>query len=328
MSDNQLKQIKEKVEIPKLRLWLVWLFLFVIPSALTVVVFDSIKEEYAYFAHTELIAKSYDIIKKYNETIVPESFMKLQIEDIKKINLANSEESLKKEIDNILCGESLFSVFFDKEVKGIKYVKSNNIQKFPFPFLKNYIGKYIKAYFDKETDKDKIDEYYEAQKLFGNFLQQFFKTVTGITISRDEVAKNFSILFDGELYFIFGFFDKPNDNYYGFFIVMKGCDFSFHKMLERIHEKFPNVKLVFREIDINKVYDNPASFYSGIKKTSKGNYIIAPTDMKFARHVLHSGKVSLNEGYGKLFPFIQYYIPTEYYEEDIRKSSKIITYSA
>ena len=63
MSDK-IKQIKRKTKIPQIRLWLIWLFLFVFPCIMALVGFEIYCKKNAYFVRTDLIHKAYEDIKK------------------------------------------------------------------------------------------------------------------------------------------------------------------------------------------------------------------------------------------------------------------------
>ncbi len=127
MLKNNTTEINEKIEIPKLRLWLIWLFLFVLPSLATVMGFKYYSEEYSYFTNTDLTASAFETIRKYNSSIIPENFMEEQLKKLKHLNLNISHEELKKEIDKTLCGETLFCVFFDEEIENLTPIKSSNL---------------------------------------------------------------------------------------------------------------------------------------------------------------------------------------------------------
>ena len=330
MSDNKTTQINEKIEIPKMKLWSVWFFLFVLPTVIAIISFNYFKEEYLYFQETKILFESYEKVKNYNEIIIPETFLESQLTNIKKLKTDLSAKELKEQIDQIICGESLFCLFFDENSKNVENIKSNVPLKVslnvPITFLKNQIS--ILKNDLNNASESQIIKYDETQIQMGATLQKLFKTASTITITKNKIAKNFSVIFGGELYFIFITFDKPSKNIAGFFAVLRGQDFSFHKMLETLHPSFPDMRIVYREIDINKTEKNLEKFHCGIKKSKGDNYLIAPTKPIFARHVLHGGSEKLITGYGNLFPFIEYRIPKEKYLEPLRRSSRQINYIA
>jgi class 3 adenylate cyclase len=332
MSKNNTTEINEQIEIPKLRLWLIWLFLFVLPSLATVNGFKYYSKEYSYFTDTDLIASAFEIIRRYNHSIIPENFMEDQIKKLKKLNLNISHEEMKKEIDKTLCGETLFCIFFDEKLEKLTTVKSptlNIIKNIPSNYIKLNLKKIVNT--DKTKDKnisERVLKFNEAQSQLGIAFQQMFKTITSITFSSNKVAKNYSVINGGELYFILCEFDKPINNNGGFLAVMRGREFSFHKMLEKLHVDYPNIRIIFKEIDINKASQNPEKFYSGIKKGKKGLYIIEPTSSVFARHVLHGGTEKLIEGYKHLFPMIEYHIPIDEYQQRLNKIETYLKFIA
>ena len=116
MSANNTNQIKKQIEIPKLKLWLIWLFLFVLPSLATVIGFKYYSKEYSYFTDTDLTTSAFETIRRYNTSIIPENFMEEQISKIKLLDSNCSPEALKDQIDSILCGKTMLCVFFDENV--------------------------------------------------------------------------------------------------------------------------------------------------------------------------------------------------------------------
>ncbi len=341
MSENNTNQINKKIEIPKLRLWLIWLFLFVIPVLASVVVFNYYTQEYYYFTNTNLISTSFETIRRYNASVIPENFMEQRINIIRQLDSTLSYKDLNKEIDKILCGNTLFTIFFDENIDKLTIEKVDNTDlpiNIPINITKMNIKKLLTSYHSliqktEENNDEKTQEkntliFNEAQNQLGIILQKMLKTMTTVTISSNKIAKNYSIIYGGELYFIFCEFDKPSKNNIGFLAVMRGRDFSFHKMLEILHKDYPDIKIIFREIDINKSTENQEKFYSGIKNTPTGISIIAPVSIKFVRHVIHGGSDEIIEKYNKLLPMLEYRIPIEKYYADIKDKEKKLNYSA
>ena len=327
MSDK-IKHIKRNIKIPKVRLWFIWFFLFVFPCIIALFGFEIFSKKYAYFFKTDLINKAFENINKYNETIIPENFLEKQLKAIQSLNTSLPFEILKNEIDKEMCGESLFCLFFDENVEKISILKSNNasndIKNLPVYFFKKHIKNIIEKELELGSKKEDLINAYETDEQFSFLLQQLFKTATNITIHLNKVSKNFSVKYDGELYFIFCKFNKPSKNCMGFFAVIQGKYFNFHKMLEKLNTDFSQIKIVFKEFDINETEKKPEIFHSGIRKDKEGLHIIAPASAKFIRHVLHSGSASLNQKYGKFFPFIDYYIPIWRYWENVNNRMNII----
>jgi class 3 adenylate cyclase len=328
MSDN--KQITDKIELPKFRLWLIWFMLFVFPSIAAIVGFKSFSNKYSFFGQTDLISNSFERIKEYDRKIVPETFLENQLKIIRNFDTNQSAQFLKENIDKTLCGETLLCFFFNKYGNKTINIKSQKLDKiiknFPNAFIKKHINLILEAKNSNESTKTKKIK--DAITKFGNTLQQLFKTITPITISENKISKNYSIMSQGELYFIFCLFDNPSKDYQGFLAVMRGKEFSFHKMLELLHHSYPEIRIIFRDIDVEKTYNNPEKIHSGIKQTRNGLYIISPTNLFFARHVVYGGSDEIISQYGNLLPFIEYRIPTENINNFIDNINKYINYIA
>jgi hypothetical protein len=308
-----------------MRLWLIWLLLFVFPSLATIIAFNSFSHRYRYFEKTDLISNAFERIKEYKTKTVPENFLEEQLSQVKKLNPNQPLQELKSNIDRILCGETLFCSFFDKQLAQTTIIKSpiceQMIKNLPNSLLKKNIKNIIDNSFSNTIDQAKI----KADKAkFGNLIQLLFKSITPVTINLDKVSRNYSVLFGGELYFVLCLFDGTNQNCSGFFAVLRGKDFSFHKMLEKLHNSFPEIRTIFREVDIEKSFYNPEKLHSGIKSTKNGLYIISSADLKFARHVVYGGSDQIISKYGHLLPFIEYRIPSEKYEKKIQKRNNQI----
>ena len=327
MSENKALKISKKIEISKPLLWLIWFFLFILPSALAIVGFNYFKDEYLYFSQSDLINLAFNNIRAYNEAIVPEAFLEERIKELKEINPSQSLDSLKKQIDNKLCGETLFCMFFDEKAEKTTIIKSTEGKNISINFLKKYFSKLIKAY---SSDKD--EDINKEQRQLAIRLQALFKTVTPISISIGKISKNFSVIHGGELYFAFSKFEKPNQECCYVFAAMKGKNFSFRSMLNILHNQFPEIRIVFREIDVNRTLDEENQvknliIHSGLKQKNNKLYILAPASLIFARHVLHDGTEKLNTRFGKLIPFIEYRIPIEQINNDLKKIEKYLNKS-
>ena len=331
MSENKALRITKKVEISKPVLWLIWLFLFVLPSVLAITGFNYFRQEYIYFSKTDLINQAFNRIRAYNEQIVPESFLKERIKEIEKINPNQQSEVLKSNIDKILCSETLFCIIVDEKTKESAIIKSKKAQNLSINFLKIYISKLLKAYSSAKASKDE-NIIIREQKTLASALQTLFKSITPITISMNNVSKNYSVLKGGELYFILAKLKNTADENKSVFAVITGEDFYFRNMLQILHSEYPEIRVVFREIDITRTLDEETGkkeliMHSGIKDNNNGLFIIAPASLSFSRHVLHDGKAELNTKYGRLIPFLEYRIPMEGINQDMQKTEQIINKS-
>ena len=232
MSDK-LKQIKRKIKIPQIRLWLIWVFLFLFPCIMALVGFEIFCKKNAYFVRTDLIHKAYEDIKKYNNIITPENYLEEQIKEIQKLDATLPLERLKNELHKILCGESLFCLFFDDKVEKVTVLKdkneTNELKNLPIYFLKKHIKNIIEKEFHQGNNKADLIETYETNEQFAFLLQQIFKTITNISMHLNKVSKNFSVKYDGELYFILCNFNSPSKSCTGFFTVIQGKNLTFIK---------------------------------------------------------------------------------------------------
>ena len=113
MSENISTKIKQKLEIPKLQLWIIWAIMFLLPSILSLICFKYFQKEYIYFLKTDLIDSSFERLRNYNDSIIPENFIKNRLELIKGLNTNKPFEQLKSDIDQILCSETHLCMFFD-----------------------------------------------------------------------------------------------------------------------------------------------------------------------------------------------------------------------
>ena len=330
MSKNKPTTIIRKIDIPKPQLWFIWIILFLFPSIFSIICFQYFQKEYLYFLKTDLISSSFDKLKKYNEAITPENFLKNQLELIKNIDTNQTAEALKAYIDNKLCCETLLCMFFDENYNNAVIVKSPKASISSTNFLKTSIINYLKT--TSTNTNEKVIK--EAQSQLASRLQIMFKTTTPITIDFDEVAINFSAINDGDLYFFLLKFHNSKREYSSLFSVIRGKDFSFHKMLEELHKDFPNARIVFKEIDINKNLEEELSqdvkpaFYSGLKQNKESLFILAPVNPRTTRHILHSGSADLNLKYGYLFPYIEYHIPLAEGFKSLKQIEKNIKYIA
>ncbi|MBP5468150.1 MAG: hypothetical protein J6Z11_02775, partial [Candidatus Riflebacteria bacterium] len=241
MSDNKVIIIREKIEIPKLRLWLIWLLLFVFPSLATIICFHYLSKEYKYFVNTDLIYEGFEKIKKYNDLIVPENYIENQQSIIHNLDTTTSSEMLKEQIDSILLGETYYCIFFDEDFNNAKVVKKTDAKNLSLPLLKRYFKTLVKDYYLKEQNPLKESDYKSSQAQLAIFIQSLFNTVTPISISINQTSKNFSVLQEGEIYFIFTKFINSNKECSWCFAILKGKDFSYTKMIKKLQNQFPEI---------------------------------------------------------------------------------------
>ena len=321
MSENKPLKIKPKVEIPKLQLWIIWAIMFLLPSITSLICFKYFQNEYIYFLKTDIIDTSFEKLKNYNDLIIPENFIKERLKLIKELDTNQSLELLKTKIDEILCCETLLCMFFDEKYDKVLTIKSPKSSITSINFLKTSISNFLKAYSSREEHKIK-----KFQNQLASRLQILFKTPTPVTINFDNVSVNFSVINDGELYFFIIKMNKSIKECSYLFSIIRGKDFSFRKMLDTLHNSFPESRIVFKEININKTMDEELlenikpSFYSGLKEDRNNIYILAPASLRFTRHLLHGGTADLNPKYGYLFPYIEFHIPIE---KEINKLKQI-----
>lgn len=328
MSENISTKIKQKLEIPKLQLWIIWAIMFLLPSILSLICFKYFQKEYIYFLKTDLIDSSFERLRNYNDSIIPENFIKNRLELIKGLNTNKPFEQLKSDIDQILCSETHLCMFFDEAYNKAVTIKSPKASITSINFLKTSIVKYLKT-ISSNSDEQGIKK---SQEQLASRLQSLFKTPTPITLNFDNVSINFSVINEGELYFFLIKFNKPTKDCSCLFSVIKGKDFSFHKMLNTLHNSFPESRIVFKEININNTMNEELSdkvlpaIYSGLKEDKNNFYILAPANLRFIRHILHGGTAELNPNYGNLFPFIEFHIPIEKEINNLKQIESKIRY--
>ena len=326
MSENKPSKIIQKIEIPKLQLWIIWAIMFLLPSIVSLICFNYFQNEYIYFLKTDLINTSFEKLKNYNESIIPENFIKERLNLIKELDTNQPLELLKAKIDEILCSETHLCMFFDANYDAVT-IKSPKASITSINFLKTSIANFLKAYSTKDEQETN-----SSQKQLASRLQVLFKTPTPITINFDNVSVNFSIINDGELYFFLTRFNQPSKGTSCLFSVIRGKDFSFRKMLDALHNSFPESRIVFREININNAMDEELSanvkpaFYCGLTEDKNNLYILAPASLRFSRHILHGGTAELNTKYGNLFPYIEFHIPIEKEINQLRQIEQTIRY--
>ena len=330
MSNNTTLKISKKIEVSKPLLWFIWFILFVLPSIFSIVGYNYFKKEFIYFYKTDYINQAFDNIRAYNELIAPENFMTEQLKAIKLISNFDSPETIKNQIDTYLCGETLFCMFFNNTLDKVTISKSYKTKNLSVNFLKKHITSLLNDLSDGNSAK-KGKSVITSQQNLANALQILFKTATPITISKDNVSKNFSVIYDGELYFILAKFENKNSDYSYFFAVMKGEDFSFRKMLQKLNKRFPTIRIIFKEIDINRTLaeennEKDIIIHSGIKQEKNKLFIISPASLIFSRHVLHNGKALFDKRFGNLFPFIEYRIPINETISELNKIEKYLNY--
>ena len=324
MQNKKIKQVNKNMQIPKARLWVIWLLMIVMPSIISIFGYNIFSKEYINFAKTDLIAKSYEGLKRYNQTIIPEKFLSNCLTEITSLPADKSPKQLKKDIDMLLCGETMLCLFFDKNSEKFITVQSENLNntKNKIPPLA-LLRKALKKYNNIESNSDPIKQKQNEDAL-AIVLQQLFKTATMVPIKKDKISKNFSVFMGGELYFIYSSFTNPSKNIGGFLAVMQGRNFRFREMLQKVNNLYPYARIVFKDMNVIKTTRNPEIFHSGLKETNEGLFIVAPANESFIRHVIHGGTEQINHNYGNLLPFVECRIPIDKIYEQVNRAYSLI----
>ncbi len=322
MPDNSRILIREKIVVPAGRIILAWVLLVVLPIVTSLVALDYFLEEYSHFSESGRLTEAYNDLDLFKEALVVENFLTSRLPNLKALSpkgFKNQDlENLKNEIDSIIGGTSLTCVFFDKNCQKIAARQNRKISLPgvllpPAPLFRRQ----LQLLYEKDSVKQPMTPAqskpadYEKRRI-ALTMQQLFKSITPITLKKDKASKNFSALFDGELYFLYFEFDNPAEGVpAGCLMVMRGKEFSARFMIEVLKKKHPRCQIIERSFDIVEIEKHPEILNSGMERLENRIVITCPADQRFIRHAVHGGGVKLIDNRARGVPFLQYHLPLE-----------------
>ncbi len=318
MSDRNTAYISDKVTISAGRIFLAWLLLVVVPVAMSFVALHYFLDEYAGYAEAGKLAEAYNQLELYKHATVVENFLTARTAAIAGIAADGFTRDtligLKSHIDSNLGGESILCVFFDRDFKRVTAVSGNSgelsgVVLPPASLIKRQIQfLYQQTRNPDEKNQQNQTLLSEAQR-HALSMQQLFKTVAPITLRADRAVKSFSVLFGGELYFVYAEFKHSSGGPDGCLVILRGQDFSTDFMLKTLRPGFPLCRVIQREIDVRVSQRQPELMHSGVLRLRDRLLITAPADQRFIRHFIHGGGIVLRENENRNVPFLQYHLP-------------------
>ncbi|HNX75685.1 MAG TPA: adenylate/guanylate cyclase domain-containing protein [Candidatus Rifleibacterium sp.] len=336
MSEPTTLLIKKKVVIAGSRVWLAWVLLVLIPVIASIWCLDYFLVEYSIFAEPEKLAEAFTELESYKNAQVIENYLSSKLGKLSALKPQPADDQnpdlLKAQIDGHLGGKSIICLFFDAKRQKI----SNNIfrpadlKSVVFPpaaLLKKQLPLLLEQQ-QAQTSRAQLNALWADQQRNALSIQQLFNTITPVTLKADRVVKNFSAQFGGELYFIYCEFAAASPRISGFLAVFRGKDFSLTAQKQVLRAMFPFCRTILREMDIKKCEQNPAEFFSGIRRLPDRMVITAPTDQRFIRHVVHQGGIELTSLQKLMIPFNEYHLPLSKMQHQFAGMKKGISLAA
>lgn len=318
MSDTTTALIREKVAIPAGRIMLAWLLLVVLPIVMSVWALHNFLDEYAGYAEAGKLAEAYNQLELFRDAMVVENFLTARMPAIGKMSAASLSQTdlaeLKQRIDRQIGGESILSLFFDRDCQRVVSVSgrqaaTSEVVLPPAALLKRSVQFLYRQVRNPDEEIQQSHSRMTESRRLALSMQQLFRCIAPVTLKADRAVKNFSVLHGGELYFVYIEFSDAVSGPAGCLIVLRGQDFSVKYMLRALQRQFPLCRIVDREIDVVKNELSPEVMNSGVRRLHDRLLITAPADQRFIRHVTHGGGIALKENSRRDVPFLQYHLP-------------------
>jgi class 3 adenylate cyclase len=242
-----------------------------------------------------------------NNSLRPEVYLKNSIPLLRK-HLLKTNKVVNISIFNLvkqnIGSEPIMAVLKHSGSRKITAVKNEKVTNKTLPpgILFRRIFKQLQ---NPNTPKRKRTD---NKRLF----QQLFKTITPVTIARNHVAKNYSIYFGGEIYFVFAQLPS-NKTFSHVILIFRGSDIGSQVIVN--HAKLKNIdyRIVLRPVTTSYKDNSSIKFNSKIESNQKGIVIEKPANQHFTRHFLHEGKIKIKRSLKKI-PFLQLFVPDKQFE--------------
>ena len=320
MSENTRALIKERVTIPGTRIFLAWLLLVLIPVVVSFAALNYFLDEYAHFSEAGKLAEAYNQLELYKDSLVIENFIASRLPNLERLQATGASpaelEALKGKIDLVIGGKTLLCLFFDKQSQQMTVTPNRQISLPgvvlpPAALFKRQLQFLYRQGQDPQNSmQPALYVTLEAERRrLALSTQRLFKALTPITLQRNTVVKNFSVLYGGDLYFVYFEFKNRSAGPEGALAIIRGQEFPTEFLLKTLHAQYPLCRVVSRELDVVKREVRPDQLCSSIERLKDRIIITAPADQRFIRHVIHCGGISLQENASRKVPFLQYHLP-------------------
>lgn len=318
MSSQESYLINQKVKVPGVRIFLAWLLLVLLPVTGSFWCLDYFLAEYSVFAESEQLSEAFNQLESYKNAQVVENFLSGQLKKLVQIQPLpgkNAETSgINRQISQLTGGRCIMTIFFDQERKRFiaDHHRPEDLAGVVFPpasLLKRQLSLLDRR---KQIPVKNLEQFHvqsDQKRRNALSLQQLFKTITPVTLQPDQVIKNYSVHFGGDLYFIYCEFLRPTIEIAGFIGILRGKDISNDFLNKEIRQKYPRCRTVAKPMNIQKYETMPAIEYSGIKRLPDRILLTGPADQRYIRHILHGGGVSLLRHENNCMFFNEYHLP-------------------
>lgn len=313
---EQNKVIRERLKPSPERLFIIWLLMFAIPVMASLLGLEYFVREYAFFSNSEQISEAFNRLDSYKESMVFEKFLFKESENWKKLkweadwDSSGNRERSKTKIDQVIGAKSIFCLFFDKSRTRLlaqihqppdlahKIVLPAPLFKRQIQFLNTstlFNSGIISAEDDMERSKNAMT------------MQQLFRAMTPITLRKNLVAKNYSVLFGGELYFVYKELNGEAGPA-GCLVIYRGKDMCIPRILKKLQVEHVNCRVVLKIADLAQQFKHPERFICGLEKNKDGLTITQVAEQRFVRSYVMGGGLALIDPESRKIPFLQYKI--------------------
>lgn len=318
MSEQKTFFIRQKVKVPGYRILLAWLLLACLPVMASLYGLGYFLDEYSYIAESECLTEAFNTLEAYQNAQVVENFLTARLTELTELKPdatdAANPERLDEAISKILGGKSIICLYFNhnRQKTIMRNHRPDDLKDTVFPpaaLLKKQLPFLDSGNRVDSAEKSALLAAGDIRRRNALSIQQLFKTMTPVTFSSEKVAKNFSVHFGGDLYFVYVEFASGTSEIAGFLSVFRGRDFSTDYLHSRLKRDFPRCRTVRREMNIARYETVAAIEQSGIKRYHDRIVLTAPADQRFIRHMLHGGGHQLQNNADRHVFFNQYHLP-------------------
>lgn len=316
--NDQRPVIREKLPTSPGRLLTIWLLMFVIPVCASLLGLGYFVSEFSVYAEPEELSKAFNRLENYKEAMVFENYLFNTSDKLKQLQWQgnwhdkNSRAILKNKIDKIVGAQSIFCLLFDQtrsKFAATTFQPDDLEHKliFPIALFKKQIQFLNSSIFYSMGQISENDNKERSKNALS--MQQIFRTLTPVTLRKEKVVKNYSVLLGGELYFVYKEFAIPGGPA-GCLCVYRGREINIPNLLNELKKEFPYCRVAIKKTNILQQYEAPENFFTGVSRhKNKGLIITQAAEQRFIRSYIMGGGTTLIKARHDRVPYVECEIP-------------------
>jgi class 3 adenylate cyclase len=299
-----IKPVVNKTSLSSTTILITWLLTTILPIVAATIGLTLFKEWYSKYLVSQKIRQTHRNIEQFENITRPEIALQPMIQIVKNYAEQNTKFTPKELFTHIESNIEIKPIFILLRSKHSTITVFKNKPK----DISNAIlpsGVLFKSYFDflqKLENQDflttKNKKYIQKNK---RHIQRLFRTLTPVTLLKNQTSKNYSFYLGGELYLQLIRF-KGEHTYTHCLLVTRGKEISTNFLISQARRKFPECHVRLKKTNPD-LFLKKQDFFSRTIETNSHLIVTKPAHQNFIRHYLHSGGIMLTHSPSRI-PFV------------------------